>query len=597
MVSSACSPNGKIPTKLDGCSGGGLSDETSNGFEILRQANLGLQKENEWLKNELKAQIESVAIHKDIFENESKILRFKNRLLEIKYASELNKHQLELEKLRNSFNVSKLQVLAVPPPPVKPAPPDRVFPTIPVGAKSWVGDISQKTSPQTGNAPETRTEAVSSVNHSNTASTSLNDGGLATFVPTRRLLPSPNLNLLPPCRPPTRAESSPGTRTGSSVERSSSPIKTESVSRPKTVSSTKGKLERTLKKKRKVVGQRRPVKAKKESLSGIAPRSPQEKCEIEEKIQKADLIVKTRGLKNHEGVKTKEESKILANLALSFDEPVILSKRKLRKSSNGKGNKSKKRKMQSRSFSDEKTRKTPSKVRTNNLCASSREGYLEEPSSKARKKKNEEFKLPKLQQNDKNNVGASLSTKVTPKSVSANVPTAKSTERQKAKAVEETDNKQCSSTAPADSKTVAIPKGLPPPNEVFPKPTTFMAGGLLNEQPPATFCLSGGPLKPPTADTIKPSPGPGEPYAALATIQQHIEVPKPPATPLLANAFSVVPKTGARPIIPGVALNAGLPSTRKGKRKQPSLASTKKKPCYHTAIRPKRVIKSTTQIC
>jgi len=592
MVSSACSPNGKIPTKLEGCSGGGLSDETSNGFEILRQANLSLQKENEWLKNELKAQIESVAIHKDIFENESKILRFKNRLLEIKYASELNKHQLELEKLRNSFNVSKLQVLAAPPPPVKPAPPDRVFPTIPVGAKSWVGDTSQKTSPQIGNA----TEVGSSVNQTNTASTSQNDGGLATFVPTRLLLPSPNLNLLPPCRPPTKAESSPGTRAGSSVERSSSPIKTEPVSRPKTASSPKEKLEKTHKMKRNVVGQRRPVKAKEECLSGVAPSSPQEKCEIEEKIQKADLIVRTRGSKKHEGVKTKEESKILANLAISFDEPLILSKRKLRKSSNGMANKSKKRKMQNRSFPNEKTRKTASKVRTNNVYAGSREGYLEEPSSKARKKKNEELKLSKLQQNKANNLAANLSPKVTPKNVSVNVPAAQSTERQKAKAVEETDNKQCSSTTRAVSKTVSIPKGLPPPNEVFPKPT-FIAGGLLTEQPPATFCLSGGPLKPPTADTIKPSPELGEPYAALATIQRHVEVRKPPATPLLANAFSVVPKTGARPIIPGVAVSSGLPSTRKGKRKQPPLAPTKKKPCYNTAIRPKPVIKSTTQIC
>jgi len=599
MVSSVSLPNGKMLIKLDSCAEGGLSEGNSTGFALLRKANLSLQKENEWLKNELKGQIESVAIHKDIFENENKILKLKNRLLEIKYASELNKHQLELEKLRNSFNVSKLQVLAAPPPPVKPAPPDRIFPTIPVGANSWGGDTSQNAgkvskswlSTQEGKVSETTTEVGRLVNQSNTASTSLHDGGLNSFVSTRLLMQSPNVTLLPPCRPPTKAESSAETRTGPSTESTSSPIETGPESRPKTTSSPKGKAERSDKWRRKLAAQRRPVKTDEQSLSGNVPSSPQVKCEVEEKIRKAEVFVKSRVSKNYQGVKTEEESKILASLALSFDEHGIVRKRK---PCIGKASKSKNRKMQSRPSRDEKTKKKPKKARKDNLCAGSRKGYLEETSSKARKKKNEELTLSNLQQNDTNKLAASLRTIVTQNSFSANASTAQSTERQRDKAVEETDNKQSSSTEPADSKTVAIPKGLPPPNEVFPKPT-FMTGGLLNQQPPATFCLSGGPLKPPTADTIKPSPGPGQPYATLAKTQQHVEVQKAPAPPLLSNAVSVVPKTGARPIIPGAAPSAVLPSVRKRKRKQP--LAPKKKPFYHTAIRPKRVIKSNTQIC
>jgi len=61
-----------------------------------KQENIALREEREWLKDELKGLVESIAIYKEIWKKETDILRSKKRLLEIKLARANKKHHRDV---------------------------------------------------------------------------------------------------------------------------------------------------------------------------------------------------------------------------------------------------------------------------------------------------------------------------------------------------------------------------------------------------------------------------------------------------------------------------------------------------------------------
>jgi len=61
-----------------------------------KQENIALREEREWLKDELKGLVESIAIYKEIWKKETDILKSKKRLLEIKLARANKKHHRDV---------------------------------------------------------------------------------------------------------------------------------------------------------------------------------------------------------------------------------------------------------------------------------------------------------------------------------------------------------------------------------------------------------------------------------------------------------------------------------------------------------------------